>query len=276
MKPMRKKWGVKEGDSFTSDQWVTKWNGMLSDYERLVPIMDLRAGRGGRIQHPWQVRASRFDDGTGSLLPWRLDVALGTINDAAPPIIYRAMNDPRGWKPKTPPADDSPIVERSMAEYDSPWILLTAPKPGTTAVASDQFVEVDDAARPSYFRTAAMWEKKLYRASIFLTDTPSQQVAIDFPPQYLGRLKKQLRLNGGRLPVTPVAVTGGLLELARVFLIRDPGEKDGSGDTILVQQKVFLCLWTELIVPIDPSGGADGDAAAANFVAGAEFDFWTA
>ncbi len=210
----------------------------------------------------------------------------GTVNDVPPTVIYRAQDDPRGWTPDPPPTSDaSTIIERSLTEFDAPWLLFTAPKPGADPANTDQFVNVPDTVRPDFFRTEDMWKLDLYQASVYLSDLLSEMVSTDFPLQYLNRLQRQIRLLGGRALPAVVATSGAYLELARLYLLRDPEDKDGSGDRILVRQEVFYCVRGELIAPTDPitgdgGGGAYGDIAAGEiadlYAAGAQFEWWTA
>jgi hypothetical protein len=275
---MRAKYGVNPGDSFTQEAFDRRWNYIVDDFSRLLPTLVTSPGQGD-LSFPWKTDASLFDDGKGTPRLWRMDVALGTVNDLAPPIIYRATADPRGWTPATPPTDGSPIVERSLAEFDTPFLLLTSPAPNAPASSTDQFKQVSDYARPDFFRTADMWELLLYQSSVFLTTTVTDLSGPNLPISFLSRLATAVRLSAGPLPSVALGSEAGVLELARVFLLRDPTDTDGSNDTIMVRQQVYYCLQAELDSP-SPNYlvTADGPVGGVSNVDPSliEFDFWTA
>lgn len=275
---MRAEFGVKPGESMSQEDFRKRWNLVIDEFTKRLPDVQVKPGT-GEVIFPWKTAVQQFDDDKGTPRLWRIDVELGTVNDEPPTIIYRAKDDPRGWKPEKPPEDGSLIVERSLAEFDRPWLLLAAPDPTAQASLTDKFLKVPDAARPAFFRTEAMWDKLLYQSSVFLSDTVKDLSGINFPISILGRLATQLRLTAGPLPKLAAGSQAGQLELARLFLLRDPDDTDGSGDSIMVQQKAFYCVQAELIEP-NPAylisvEGIIGQIS--NFDQSlAEFAFWTA
>jgi hypothetical protein len=156
----------------------------------------------GRIKHKWKVTAERYvpqnfgDFGINPLTGdpyfsawvfqhdkpdqrrWRIDVGEGCVNSQPAVIEYLRRDDPRGWQmpagylPFNPIkkilGEAYPFVDRPMWEDPRPFVLVTTPDPENEKDLGG-FIRTPDQRRPQFFRTADMWEKDLYQASVWVS-----------------------------------------------------------------------------------------------------------
>lgn len=238
------------------------FNHLVAAAARKQPLRGVkRAGRGTGPHH-WKVRTERVGDRDGR--QWRVFVGPGAVNDRVAVITYLRENDPRGWTmPPDYPArgemarfygDAFPIVDRRLTELADPPHLLAETPLGNDA---GDFMRVpDDTRRPEFFRTPDRWKRQLWKASVFVSATPARFSRVEnrlhFPLP-----TKNVRYRIGiseALPKTEGGVqAGGAHELARVYLLREPGNIEA--DEIFVQQRCFWSLWTMNVAPffdLDP------------------------
>ena len=264
------------------------WNRALVAIARQLPELRGKPGTAKPFNHPWKVTAAQDERPTNTDgRSWKIRTELGCVNDTAAAFVYRAQSDPRGWQaPSTIDANRTPIVDRTMLETDDPpFIVLTAPAINQTATTLDDFQPVPDSARPTFFRTEEMWKVLLFQAYVVLTSEPRTSASPSLPPNLLSRLPQRYRVSAGRKPVTPTALAGGLQEIARLYLLRDPASTDASEDTITVRQLLF---WDIAALYVEPTNVLEnyGDAGDyGNIVEGevdqtlqdaATMQFWTA
>lgn len=223
-------------------------------------------GQSRPFEHPWRVTARRFEapaNGRAKLDPektWRLDIHPGIINDELPTLLYRRENDPRGWTPgddfampvKGDKDYDPTFIERDLLDdlEDPPFLALKDPpriQPATDAdKLSRDFSLVPDENRPDVFMGAADWEKELWVAHVLLSATPLT-VGI-FEPAAPPRLKRYRIYSTPKLP-TPAfgALAGGWLELATIYLLRDPQAMDDA--ELRIRQREWWPLWSIIVTP---------------------------
>ncbi len=237
------------------------WNTLLPEILRRLPELGPVPALASVFNHPYKVSVAADDRPTNTEgRSWKLRTELGCVNDTAAAFVYRAANDPRGWQPPSSvDATKTPLVDRTMLETDDPpFLVLTTPPPAATTT-TDDFQPVPDSARPAYFRTEEMWKKSLFQAYVVLTSEPKTAVSPDLPAILLSRLPTRYRITAGRKPVTPTAQAGGLQEIARLYLLRDPDAQDAFSDTILVRQFLFWDVAETYVQPANPLDGY-GDA----------------
>lgn len=216
--------------------------------------------------HPWRITADRFtppEGGKATLTAdaaWRLDIRAGTINDEIPTLLYRRENDPRGWTPgddfampvKGDKDYDPTFIERDLLDDldDPPFLALKDPpriQPATDAdKLSRDFSLVPDENRPDVFMGAADWEKELWVAHVLLSATPLT-VGI-FEPAAPPRLKRYRLYSVPRLPTAAFgALAGGWLELATIYLLRDPQSMEDV--EVRIRQREWWPLWSIIVTP---------------------------
>lgn len=246
-------------------------NGLVRalERERLLGII-AQLGDPPAFPHPWKVRASRFEPPAGSPLKpgkaWRVDIAAGTINDTLPTLLYLRKDDPRGWKAP----DDYLTLQPGEKGYDSRWIerdLLDDPADPPCLVLNDpdpkippDFTKVSDTLRNTIeagaFTGEDTWELELWRAHVILSATPFRAAIFDgsLPPPRLA--KYRLYSTPARPAATVGAQAGGWVELATLYLLRDPDAPDDA--QLLVRQREFWPLWSQVVQPgtdiLDPFG----------------------
>lgn len=180
---------------------------------------------------------------------WRIYIGPGTINDRVATITYKTTGDPRGWTPPEGYAIEAgaQTVDRKLTEQlDPPYLLAVAPS--TDGKSPGDFLRMSDEIRKryrSFFRTAEMWERELWTASVFVTAEPlTPGIAWDrlgFPlPVRNGRFRCMVR---PQMPATPQGTQlGGTHQLAELYLVRVPGKPEL--DRLYVEQRCFWSLWT--------------------------------
>jgi hypothetical protein len=235
----------KEGDPITAGDW----NALVALNARTRPLPGKVMRRGRPFAHPWKVTAERAEEPTARR--WIVRTAAGTINDNVPTIPYLRINDERGWQMPDgypDPEPSRPFIERLLLDLDDPpYHLLTAPS--ASGELAD-FIAITDSARPEFFRTAEMWEQRLWRASVVLSATPYQASADRYFPRLLPTTLRRFRIFAGGLPSRNTGVKAGdYLELARLFLARPLTAPDTTTDVIYVQQRVFWPLGVAAIEP---------------------------
>ncbi len=224
-------------------------NELLEETRKRRPIMPLRPEAVPSSGHRWKVTVAKTKE-TGI---WRVNVGSGSVNNEPAAITYRREDDPRGWimpedyPPFRPLArvygPDFPFVDRPLFERTAPpHLRLTAPDAGEQDLGG--FVRVTDGLRPPYFRTARMWERNLYRAHIILSGTPYKADRQDVLIATRGPTLKRWRVFAGIAPPRSMNIAlGAAKELARLFLVRQPGHPEA--DTIHVRQKTWWSLQTK-------------------------------
>lgn len=242
--------------------WPTaeKQNALLAHLLRnrfLSAVDRLRKPPG--FPHPWDVSVSRIEERPGLTLPpertWRVDIRPGTMNDVLPTMLYRRRDDPRGW---TLPDDfAAPVV--GDKDYDPVWIerdllddaddppFLTVRQPGEKDEPHDM-LKVPDAQRPEAFMDEISWDLELWQSHVLLSASPIAVAGVQsaaFPPPRLGRYRHYV---SPRLPSpTFGARTGGWVELATLYLLRDPKEPELA--EMFVRQREFWPLWAAIVQP---------------------------
>lgn len=284
-----------------------EFNRKVEEALRNEPLRGVLRIEEGSDFHHWEISSRRAAD--PEQRRWRLFVSPGAVNDKVAAITYLRDGDPRGWiMPEDHPGiamarrlygSDFKLVDRLLTEReDPPHLLLTAPAEDGSDLGD--FRRIEDAQRitPAFFRSAEMWELELYRASLFLTAQP----------QNFSYVENRLRLPvptrnarfrlavASRLPVdTEGVATGGQLEIARLFLTRDPRARSPIvSDTLYVQPRRFWSFWTANAEPdpfgnfaatfgsADPTGAIEAITAAAFAAIGADLaaassvEFWSA
>lgn len=260
------------------------YNRRVAELQRHQPLRGIEDFGTGGVRHDFMVRARKQ-----SLREWVVTVSPGTVNDQMAAITYLRARDPRGWiMPEDHPqiplmrrlyGDDFTIVDRLLTERPAPYLLLTTPDESGQDVAD--FRRVPDEARPAFFKSAAMWEKELLVAYVFVTAAPLRvsraETLNGFP---VATRARRFRIHAGPLPNRLQTVqVGGHREIARLFLERTPGAPEA--DRIHIPQPQATCwnLWTASVQPsldfghaFDPTpvpvfgiGGGIGDGIAAGF-----------
>lgn len=197
---------------------------------------------------------------------WKVNVTPGCVNDEQACIEYLAKGDPRGW---IMPANYGPykaaqsifgknyaFVDRPMWESDSPFVTVTTPSGDGRDLGG--FAKVPDNRRPDWFRTEDAWEKDLYLASVFVSITPYRADPTAASLAVRGSRARRWRVMAGQISPDPLNAalgniglgTAGIAscELARLWLLRDPGKPDD--DEITVQQLVYWDLAARAIVDV--------------------------
>jgi hypothetical protein len=98
------------------------------------------------------------------------------------------------------------------------------------------------------FCSAEDWDVELWRASVLLTASPIQAsfFAAQLPPP---RLAKSRLYTSGALPAPNYgASAGGFVELATLYLLRDPKDPLGTAG-IQVRQREFYGFWATILQP---------------------------
>jgi hypothetical protein len=231
------------------------WNAMLAELARRELRLDLGPGAGRALPHPWKTVAARQDEGDRS---WRVDVRAGWVNDLPAVVPYRREGDPRGWRmPANYPAPkagedghDARWVGRWMNELEEPPFLTieTPPSAGiqnsTGRAIVDAWEEIATEDFPAYF-TEFYPEHVLFRATVLVT--AAKVSAREFYPEVPAPAVGPHRLACGKRPsVVPVPV-GGFLEVAWLWLVREPERRDPAEDEMLVQQLMFYDLATQFV-----------------------------
>ena len=229
--------------------------------------------RGASVLHKWRVSAERFKSATPSPRLWKIHVGTGCVNDQPAVMQYARENDPRGWKM---PADyapfqavakimgaNHPFVDRPLWDSPRPFALLTAPSADDPHDLGG-FAKVLNTRRPKALRSAADWERDLYQATVWVTvgfwkADPSLDLVRGTALQSRRRLQRW-RVFAGKFPIPADNVRAGTAtELARIYLLRDPGRPER--DTIRIQQREF---WNLRARAVEPSFGlAESFARAA-------------
>ncbi len=214
--------------------------------------------------HPWKVTPSRLEISDGMTIPdgtWRFDVRPGFINDLPPPILYRRKSDPRGW---TPPGGyvesgdtSADWVERScLDDTEDPPYLVRRPAPSIVSMRSIPSTPSDWALIADTDRRAiedgafcgeADWELELWRAHVLLSGAPLD--ATFYGAQFRPPALKTFRLYASsHLPSASFgAASGGWLELATLYLLRDAKSPDEAA--VRIRQRVFWNLWAVIVQP---------------------------
>jgi hypothetical protein len=240
-------------------------NGVL-DYllaQRLCGLI-VDPGSSRPFAHPWRVTARRWEapaSGRSPLDPdftWRVDVAAGTVNDQLASILYARAGDPRGWVLPSDyvevAAPDPRWVERDpLDDLENPPCLVLRDPPILGAVTGDagDFTRIEDAVRPSLEAGAFCgeddWALELWRAHVILSASPLRATifAAELPPPRLVRY----RLYTTPKRPTPIfaARAGGWLELATVYLLRDPDAPEDA--QIRIRQREWWNLWAVISQP---------------------------
>jgi hypothetical protein len=212
------------------------------------------------------VTATRFDPPPQSTLPaestWRIDIAAGVINDQLPTILYLRQSDPRGWvlgpdyvETEKPRIGDVFVERDALDDADDPPFLVVSDPPTTTVsspTVRPDFVRVPDAQRPALeagaFCSEEDWTLDLWRASVILTAAPirSSYFAAELPAP--SAVKFRLYTSGAKPVATFAASSGGWLELATLYLLRDPKDPLGTAE-IRVRQREFYPFWNMTLQP---------------------------
>lgn len=252
---------------------------------------------GGDLIHDWKTHVS--PDYENPRL-WRVLVEPGSVNDRMACISYLRVGDPRGWimpdnhsqieEMRKIYGDDFRFVDRRLTErLDPPHLLCLTPDAAGQDLGDFQLVPPDD--RPEALRGAAHWEFDCYRTSVFVTAMPLRASRVldllGFPVPSKNR---RYRVYVGKLPTRVATVlAGGHKELARLWLLRPPGQP--LGDILEVEQR---CFWSLRQMNAEPSlGGFDPffripgleiidlitalilDGVAGDFEAAASGEWWT-
>ena len=267
----------------------TQFNELVRDAARNQPLRGVKRNAGGPSSHHWKTRVARV---SGDPRQWRCYVGPGVINDRVAAITYLRTGDPRGWE--MPP--DYPgiaamqriygsgftVVDRVLTEkQDRPHLLLTAPSEDGSDTGD--FERVPDEYREPFFMTEPMWKLDLWQAVVFATAAPRRYSRVEnslgFPaPTSTARFRVATR---SRMPdLSPgIIAAGGQIELARLFLTRDPARPDR--DAIHVQQRVFWSLATRNVEPLldIPALGEIGNIVLGGLSdllgSGASVQFWS-
>lgn len=234
------------------------WNAMLTAVERTRLRLSVGSGRGAAMPHPWQVQANRWEDAPPSIeadRAWRIDIRAGWVNDVPAIIPYLRDGDPRGWvMPDGYPAPkngddgyDPRWVGRWLNEPEqTPFLTIEAPASGDNDPVGRAIVSSWERVRdrPDYF-TEFYPEHLLFRATVLVTAAAVS--AREFIPEVPAPNLGPYRVGCGRRPATEGRPVGGFLELAWVWLIREPERQDPTEDEMLVQQLVFYDLATKFV-----------------------------
>lgn len=220
---------------------------------------------------------------------WLLNVSPGTVDDRAVSILYQRQNDVRDWMP---PATDHapagyPFADRTLFDQDEPrpQLIILAPKFGEPLTADDLFAPVADTARLSFFATEERWAYDLYQASVVLsTDTRTA-----FPPGTIltagttsATPSRRVRAHVHAVPRLDLLTTG-MIEVARLYLLRDPDTKGGAhDDQIFVRQQLYWSLHSAQVAMteitenfLDLVTGGNPFDPAQEVVTGTEVLFWS-
>lgn len=215
--------------------------------------------------HPWRVRASRFDGADLATLnpasTWRIDVAPGVINDQVPTILYARAGDPRGW---VPPPDyvlpqpgelsyDARWIERDLLDDpdDAPFLAISDPPVRNAETSEGEWRFIPEHLRPGIEQGAfcgeADWELELWRAHVLLSAVPfrANYFAAQLPPPRIVRYR--LFTTPRRPAPTYGASAGGWLELATLYLLRDPASPETA--ELKVRQREWWPLWASIVQP---------------------------
>jgi hypothetical protein len=275
------------------------WNGWLESLEKLMPTTGKVGRSAAAADYPFQVAIAKWDNATA--VPanrlWRVDVTFGCCNDQPASILYARRGDARQWSapagvwitPGLPvPADSTAkldFVYRSLLEDDPPWLLVTTPEAASASEqASDDF-RLWVGSRPSYFQQEEFVGKKLWYTSVFLSANPLHalpEVSGSALTELASKLPERFRLRAGRAPTGTVGIAGGTIEIARLWLVRDPAVADVLGaDQIYTQQRVYTHLQAVIVAPglSISDGSLLGDLAQDQLnealAAAAGQEFWT-
>ncbi len=239
------------------------WQAMLRELARRLPkVFDFGGAVGDDFAHPWKVSAGLWHDAPESYpakpeLLWRVDVASACINDLPVCMIYDRAHDARGWvmpdkypAPKRGDFGYNPVlVDRPLTEKtDPPFLVVQAPGAGQPVAQWKDFVPVADSIRPDFFKTEEMWSKTLMRAFVIASTDPA--VAQQYEPRLPPALKR-FRVFAGKRPLRVTEEGGGFVEIARLYLTRDP-DNDPANDQLYVEQLVF---WDLMAMILQPSQG---------------------
>jgi hypothetical protein len=220
--------------------------------------------------HPWRVRSRRFESRDGSTLDpattWRIDITPGTVNDTLAAIPYLRQNDPRGWNLPTNYIAVYSSLSVSVAAESSPWIdreslddlddppFLVIPDPATGASSDKSWSRIPDSGRRSLmggaFCGAEDWELELWQAHVLLSAVPIKTYWFteNLAPPNLRRYR--LYTSAKLPPISLPAQAGGCIEIATLYMLRDPKDKDPvSTATIRIRQRVWYPLWVTVVQP---------------------------
>lgn len=197
---------------------------------------------------------------------YAVTVGEGCVNDFPASIEYLAQGDPRGWiMPDNYPryqylqklyGQAYPFVDRPMWDdgTGAPFLLLTAPNANASDLGG--FIKTPDGLRPDFFRTADMWARDLYQASVMVTVTPFEADPAEVNLAISGPRLIRWRVLCGQIPSNTTGNTNAgsgatgiaTQELARIYLVRTPNHPEL--DDTYVQQIVFWDLMAQSILDI--------------------------
>ena len=130
---------------------------------------------------------------------------------------------------------------------------MTTPEAASVSEqASDDF-RLWVGSRPTYFQQEEFEKKNLWYASVFLSANPLHalpSVSGSALTELAAKLPERFRLRAGRAPTGTVGIAGGTIEIARLWLVRDPLANDVLGtDEVFVQQRVYTHLQAVIVAP---------------------------
>lgn len=257
---------IPSGDPPVPPAW--KQNELLKHLRR-QRLLGLVASFGPveKFPHPWQVTARRFEPPENNLSTldpdstWSIFINAGVINDELVTMLYLRNQDPRGWvmpkdyvAPVIGDADYDPRwLERDSLDDpdDPPFMVISDPPPTGRSSTNADFSQIADLARPGIERGAFCgedsWELELWRAHVILSATPFRANSFNasLPPPRLVKFRFSV------LPALPGASygasSGGWLELATLYYLRDPEEPEDA--QIVVRPQETWPLWTVIAQP---------------------------
>jgi hypothetical protein len=279
-------------------------NGLVAKHLRTRQLQDNKPRDTETVfQHPWRTTVERITlPGTTSATggTWKVMVRAGCINDQLAAYTYRKQGDPRGW---TMPAGfvsafnygpNSQVVDRTSFDSDSlwnpPWLLTTGPDYAAQNLGDYQPYVGE---RPAYFTGVNtlivsnlgriggaqnggtgtdITDWPLFTAGVICSATPIK-ATLDFT-KYIPAATTQLkhfRLYTGQMPIqTDNVDAGGAIELARLYLLRNPAAPV-TGDQLFVEQLHFWCMQSIAVQPSLSIGTLEGsiDSGLGDFGLGA-------
>lgn len=252
-----------------------------------APAGRTRRKQPGRVHH-FQVVTERDERTTYSPAvegrSWYVGVSLGTVSDQPVTLLYKIKDDPRGW---TPPTDGLvipagfPFAERTLFDRDEPLptLLALAPVFGAPTTTRDHFSLVPGSARPAHFRTQEMWAFDLYQASVVLSASLNAALPIGSDLPIGGSFWQVTRRMRAHIHFVPRLdeLVAGMIEVARLYLLRDPQAPGGArDDTLVVQQRLYWSLLSAQVslTSLDVVWGP-GEPAVVETTTGTKVISWT-
>lgn len=262
-----------------------EWNERVARVAREQPLPGAMRNGGGSVRHRWKVTVERegeeripqFDFGINPLTGkpyfdawvfkkpgksadkrlYRVYVGSGCVNEEPAAIEYLTAGDPRAW---TMSENYGPYLRQqrmfgSKPEFvdrplwdgpERPYLHLTVPTVDGTEMGG--FARTADRRRPEMFRTAEMWERELYQASVYVTVSPFTTEPAAVSLRLGGARDRRWRVFCGQLPSEVSGAGAAKLascEIARIWLSREPGTLEG--DELYVEQLEYWDLAAKTI-----------------------------